>query len=138
MQRLNTTILALVATLILLTAPAHAVEKMPYSPEAFAKAQEAGVPVLIDVYADWCPTCERQQIILNRYMRENPDSPLKIMVIDYDKNKDWVKAFRAPRQSTLYLYKDNEQRWFAVAPTSSRVIYAAIEKVIGETPSDNS
>ena len=31
----------------------------PYEAGAFAAAQEAGKPILIDVTASWCPTCAR-------------------------------------------------------------------------------
>ncbi len=104
----------------------HAVERQPFTKALFDKAQADGVPVLIDIYAAWCPTCERQQTILSRYFREHPSSSVLTLVVDFDKDKNWVTYFKAPRQSTLYLYKNNEQRWFAVAETSTRKIEAQL------------
>lgn len=97
-----------------------------YTQKAFDDAQKAGIPVLIDVYAAWCPTCERQQTILNRYFKNNPGSPIKVLVIDFDKDKQWVTQYKAPRQSTLMIYKNHQQTWFSVAPTSRRVIEEAL------------
>jgi thioredoxin 1 len=41
-----------------------------------------------------------------------------------------VRQFRAPRQSTLLLYRGNKQHWFAVAETRLEVISAEIIKAI--------
>lgn len=106
-----------------------AVEKIPFNKAAFDKAQKEGIPILIDIYADWCPTCERQQNTISSYFKEHPDSKIKIMVIDFDKDKQWVKHFKAPRQSTLYIFQNGEKVWFSVAQTSRRVIHAALDDI---------
>jgi thioredoxin 1 len=43
-----------------LSAPAIAGPIQTYSVSAFKAAQKAGKPILIDVHADWCPTCRAQ------------------------------------------------------------------------------
>ena len=119
---------SLMLGLLLSSFSTFAMDRSPYSDKAFTDAQKAGIPVLIDVYAGWCPTCERQQVILKRYFDNHPDSPIKVLVIDYDKDKKWVTYYKAPRQATLMIYKNNEQQWFSVAPTSRRVIENALDK----------
>ena len=115
--------------LVVLASQALAFEKIPYSQAAFNQAQAAGEVVLIDVYADWCPTCERQQLIIDAYFEEVPNSQVKVMVIDFDKDKDSVKLYKAPRQSTLYIYKNGEQKYFSVAETRRRKIHQAMRAV---------
>lgn len=100
-----------------------AMEKMPYDQDKFDALQKAGTPVLIDIYAPWCPTCERQQWIIQKYFEENPESPLHVMVVDFDNEKNLVSKFKAPRQSTLLLYKNGQQVWFSVAETRKRIIH---------------
>ncbi|MFS1523927.1 thioredoxin family protein [Microbulbifer sp. 2304DJ12-6] len=95
--------------------------------EAFSKArftelQLAKQPVLIDVRADWCPTCKKQKQILTQFQKENPQCGLTILEVNFDEQKEWVKHFRAPRQSTLLLYRGAEQVWFSVAETRPDVI----------------
>ncbi|NRB38499.1 MAG: thioredoxin family protein [Pseudomonadales bacterium] len=107
-----------------------ALDKMPFNEKQFKSFQDQGIPVLIDVYAIWCPTCERQQIILKRYFDENPNSPVKVMVVDFDDNKKWVRHFKAPRQSTLFLYQHHQQQWLSVAETRTRVIEKALNKYL--------
>jgi thiol-disulfide isomerase/thioredoxin len=94
----------------------------------FDQLQTQGKPVLIDVYASWCPTCERQQWTLKRYFEENPNTDLTVMVVDFDDDKQWVSYFKAPRQSTLALYQNNERIWFSVAETRKRYIFEGLNK----------
>ena len=81
---------------------------------------------MIDVYADWCSTCARQQEILAEYRAEHPEVDLHILEVNFDNDKDWVKHFRAPRQSTLLLYRGAEQLWFSVAETDRDAMFAAL------------
>ncbi len=105
---------------------ANAFDKEPFTEERFNELQAAGHPVLVDVYATWCPTCKKQQKRLTKYFEMNPDSAIKVLVVDYDGQPEWVKHFKAPRQSTLLLYKNGEQQWFSVAETREKKIFAAL------------
>jgi len=109
---------------------AHAVEKEAFTQERFDELQAAGEVVLVDVYATWCPTCAKQQKAIAAYADENPDSKFFVLIVDFDDNKDIVRQFRAPRQSTLLLYKGNEQVWFSVAESRQEVIAAELDKAI--------
>ncbi|NNA68242.1 MULTISPECIES: thioredoxin family protein [Pseudomonas] len=100
----------------------------PYSQERFDKLQASGELVLVDVNAPWCPTCKKQKQIINQWIEQNPDKTLHVLDVDFDTRKDLVAQFRAPRQSTLLLYKGNKQVWFSVAETRGPVIGAAIEQ----------
>ena len=39
---------------------------VPYSAEAFKAAQASGSPILVEIHADWCPTCKAQSPILDK------------------------------------------------------------------------
>ena len=84
--------------------------------------------MLVDVNAPLCPTCKKQGAIINSWIEQHPDKTLHVLAVDFDSRKDLVAQFRAPRQSTLLLYKDGEQLWFSVAETRESVISAAIEQ----------
>lgn len=123
----------LLATLILfplLTLHAIALEKETFSKERFEALRNAGEVVLVDVYATWCSTCKKQQEILGDFRARNPDADFHILEIDFDKDKEWVRHFRAPRQSTLLLYVGDEQYWFSVAETRSKVIARELNKAL--------
>lgn len=102
--------------------------KEAFTPERFAELQEQNALILIDVYADWCPTCAQQQKILADFQADNPESPLHILQVDFDDQKQYVTQFRAPRQSTLILYRGEEQIWFSVAETRADAIIGELTK----------
>lgn len=107
-----------------------ALEKEPFSEQRFAELQAGGAVVLIDIHATWCPTCARQQEILTEYRAANPDKIFHILAVDFDTEKQWVRHFRAPRQSTLLLYAGDTQFWFSVGETRAEIIAAELNKAL--------
>jgi thioredoxin 1 len=107
---------------------ASAQQKEDFTEQRFAALQAQNALVLLDVYADWCPTCKLQQKILAQYREANPGVPLHILTIDFDKQKQYVRQFGAPRQSTLILYRGTERLWFGVAETRPSVIFEELNR----------
>lgn len=118
----------IVAASIVLPARAADLEKEPFSPERFAALQAKGEVVLVDIFATWCPVCAEQQRVLSAYREAHPDVRFHVLEVDFDRHKDWVRQFRAPRQSTLILFRGKEQRWYAVAETRREAIFAALHE----------
>lgn len=120
-------------TLALSTGAAAAQEmhgRTAFTPERFAELQEQNALVLLDVFATWCPTCAQQQKVLAAYRALHPDVPLHILTIDFDNQKEFVRKYGAPRQSTLILYRGEERIWFSVAETRVDVIFAELNKAV--------
>lgn len=115
-------------TALALSATAWALDTEPFSNERFAELQAEGELVLIDIWASWCPTCARQHEVLKKYRAEHPDVNLHILSVDYDDDREYVRQLRAPRQSTLLLYKGETQFWYSVAETRENVIFEAINR----------
>ena len=104
---------------------------MPFTEQEWKLVQEKKEPVLVVIHADWCPVCKTQEKILDSYFQTYPQSKLKRLMVNYDTQKEWVKHFKAPRQSTLYIYKGEERLWFAVAETNKDKIFEALKKAEG-------
>ncbi len=121
------------AVLALVTSLALAASE-PFSEARFHALQGEGALILVDVHADWCPTCAAQQKVLDAYQAAHPDRVLHRLVVDFDQQKEWVKHFKAPRQSTLLLYRGTEQQWFSVAETRKDEIFKAIDTAAAATP----
>lgn len=113
-----------VLLLAFFSATAFAAEKQSFTEALYQQYKENGDTYLVDVFAPWCPTCKKQSEIIDQYFSENPDSKIKVLVVDFDNQKEWVSHFRAPRQSTLLIYKGTEQLWFSVAETNKDRIFA--------------
>lgn len=116
--------------LLFFSANVFALEKEPFSYERFEALQKSGEVVLIDIHADWCPTCSRQTEQLSKYQTENPDKQFHILQVNFDDQKEVVRHFRAPRQSTLLIYKGDEQFWYSVAETRYQEIAAQLDRAI--------
>lgn len=126
--------LGLLILLIFTVNLVQALEKETFSHERFKALQASGSVILVDVYATWCSTCAKQQTALETYRKNNPEKTFHILEIDFDKQKDLVQHFRAPRQSTLLLYKGAQQFWFSVAESRPEVIAAELDKAINFKP----
>ncbi len=134
MQPTSTAVLALfVATCLLLNAPARAATE-PFTQARFEALQADNALILVDIHANWCPTCAKQQKVLDDYEAQRPKVELHRLKVDFDDQKKWVKHFRAPRQSTLLLYRGEEQIWFSVAETRAEKVFEAIDSAAGVTP----
>lgn len=127
--------LALLFVCVAVTLPAFSaeLEKVPFTEDRFRSLQEQGELVLIDVHADWCPTCAKQGEILAEYFEENPEAPITLLNVDFDSQKQWVTHFKAPRQSTLILFRGEERLWFSVAETRKEKIFAALDDALEAT-----
>jgi len=121
----------MLAVLIALVAGAgtgYAQQKEPFSADRFAELQAQSALILLDVYADWCPTCAEQQKVLQAFQEQHPEVELHVLQIDFDSQKRYVRRFRAPRQSTFILYRGTERVWFSVAETDPAVIFAELNE----------
>lgn len=103
-------------------------EKEPFTPERFVELQEEDALILLDVFASWCGTCAQQQAVLAAYREEHPEVALHTLTIDFDEQKEFVRQFAAPRQSTLILYRGSERIWFSVAENRRDVIFAELNR----------
>ena len=105
--------------------PAH----MPYSQAGFEAAQREGRPILIDVFAPWCPVCAKQQPAIAAALANPANKDLIVFRVDFDHQKDVVRRFRATQQSTLIAYKGKKETARTVGSTAP----AAINKLIAST-----
>ncbi|MCI0431381.1 MAG: thioredoxin family protein, partial [Rhodospirillales bacterium] len=78
-------LLAIVTSAALLASlPASAAEWKPFDAAAFAAAQKEGKPILVDIFAAWCPVCRAQNPILVQLTREPKFKDLVVFKIDFD------------------------------------------------------
>lgn len=112
---------------LLVTPLAQALEMEPFSKARYDQLQAENALILVDISATWCPTCKRQHEVLNAYKADNPDSGIHVLSVDFDAQKEWVKYFKAPRQSTLIIYSGTKQLWFSVAETRKEKIFNALD-----------
>jgi thioredoxin len=109
-------------------APLWASTTVPFSAEAFKAAQASGSPILVEIHADWCPTCKAQNPILDRLTAEAKFKDLKVFRVDFDAMKPVVRQFGAQVQSTLIVFKGSAEQGRSVGDTREASIAALLDK----------
>jgi thioredoxin 1 len=109
-------------------APAWASTAVPFTAEAFKAAQASGSPILVEIHADWCPTCKAQNPILDKLTSNAKFKDLKIFRVDFDAMKPVVREFGAQMQSTLIVFKGTAEQGRSVGDTKEASIEALLDK----------
>src|SRR4051812_22636167 len=122
---------ALAASTILVTAaPARAFAKKPFNAAAFEAAQAAGLPILVEVTAPWCPTCKAQAPILASLATKPKFKDVTSFEIDFDTQKDLLRKFNVRTQSTLITFKGKQEVGRSTGDTNAARIEALLDKSI--------
>ena len=109
---------------------AQAAEKVNYDAKSFAAAQAAGRPILVEIHASWCPTCKAQEPILGNLEKHDRFRNLLVVLVDFDSQKEAVKAFGARMQSTLIAFKGSVETGRSVGDTNATSIATLLDKTI--------
>jgi len=120
----------LVAVMLLGSVPASAAEWKNFTADEFATAQKAGKPILVDVFAAWCPVCRAQNPILTKLIREPKYKNLVAFKVDFDNQKDALRQFNVQRQSTLIVFKGKDELDRSVGDTSEQSIEGLLDKTL--------
>ncbi|MBH5323245.1 thioredoxin family protein [Aurantiacibacter sediminis] len=119
MSKFKTLFLAIAALFAAIPVAASAQASLvEYSASSFRAAQEEGRIIIVDVHAEWCPTCRAQQPILNE-LRNDPRLADALFVrVDYDSDRAFLRAHRIPRQSTILIFNGREEAARSIAETN--------------------
>ncbi|TXN26746.1 thioredoxin family protein [Methylobacterium sp. WL19] len=120
----------LLTTALLAAAPYGASAAEPFDEAAFAAAQGAGRPVIVEVTAPWCPICKAQRPLLKALSEQPRFKDLAIYEIDFDTQKALMRRFDARMQSTLIVFKGREEVGRSVGETQGEWIEALVEKAL--------
>ena len=118
------------AALLASAASAAALETQAFTKEAFAAAQAAGKPIVVHIYAPWCPTCRAQEPLLQKLEADPKYSGLTNFRVDFDSQKDAVRALKATNQSTIIVYKGAKEVGRSVGETGEAAISTLLSKAL--------
>lgn len=118
----------LLAGLALSTGLFAAVQAAPFATfdqSAFDAALAAKKPVIVSIHADWCPTCKAQKPVLDGLLTDKFKT-MQAFTVNFDTEKDVVRAFGAQMQSTLIVFKDGKEAGRSVGDTDPASIEALL------------
>lgn len=135
MSAFKSTLSRLLAVVALITAGlfgsvANAGGIAPFTAEAYSQALQSGAPVLLQVHAEWCPTCRAQAPVVKSLANDPKYANVTVLVVDFDRQRDVRKQFNVSRQSTLVLFAGGQEVARATGITSKSDIGALLDKAL--------
>lgn len=119
-----------VAFALALPGVAGAAEHHAFTAAAFAAAKASGQPVLVEITAPWCPVCKAQKPILSELLATPKFKDMLVLEVDFDSQKDDVRALKAQSQSTLIVFKGDSEKGRSVGDTKKTSIQGLLEKAL--------
>ena len=109
---------------------ASAATEVPFTQQAFAATQHEGKPILVHITAPWCPYCAKQRPILSELENTPAFKDLVVYDVDFDTQKDVVRALGAQKQSTLIAFQGVAEKGRSTGVTDADAIKALLDKAI--------
>ncbi len=120
---------ALVATLF--ASLGFAAEQKTFDPATFAALQTADKSILIDVRADWCPTCKKQAPIISLLLATPEFTDYTLLEVNFDTQPAVLQQFKVTQQSTLIVFKGKAEKGRSTGETQKDGIAALLRKASG-------
>ena len=104
---------------------ANALDISAYSAQALSQKQQAGEVVSLHFHAKWCPTCLVQEKVFNSF-KGDATVPGTLLVVDYDQERELKRQMGIRSQSTLIVFKGQEQKHRSGGVTDPQALKAAL------------
>ena len=118
----------LIFVLLTFALNANAMEKeTTFNQELFQKAQSDGKIVIVSSWIKYCTSCASQMKILNK--AKNDFENIEYFTFDVT-NEEIAKLFNVQYQTTLLIFKNNQEVYRSIGETSKNLIYKAIQSSI--------
>ena len=102
-------------------------KKTTFDKELFKKAQSEGKVVIVSSWINYCTSCASQMKILDK--AKNDFDNIEYFKFDVT-NKEIAKIFDVQYQTTLLIFKDNEEVHRSIGQIEKDKIYSIIESVL--------
>ena len=115
--------------------PSFSMEKeTTFNKELFNKAQSDGKIVVVSSWIKYCSSCASQMKVLNKAKNEGKLLDINFKNIEYFSfdvtNKDIANLLNVKFQTTLLIFKNNNEIYRSLGETTEDLIYEALKKSI--------
>ena len=98
-----------------------------YSKELFDKALSEGKTVVVSSWIKYCTSCASQMKVLNEAKKDFEN--IEYFAFDVT-NKEIAKFFNVQYQTTLIIFKGNNEVYRSIGETTKELIYDALKSSI--------
>ena len=115
--------------------PSISMEKeTTFNKKLFDKAQSEGKVVIVSSWIKYCSSCASQMKVLNKAKNDGKLFDIKFDNIEYFSfdvtNKDIANLLNVKFQTTLLIFKNNNEIYRSLGETTENLIYEALKKSI--------
>ncbi len=121
------TLSVLATYLVLLLSVSAQADFKPFLKADYDSAIKSGGTVVVDFHATWCPTCKKQEPILNEIVNMKGYETVVALKADFDKEKDLKKSLNVSKQSTVIVFKGGKEIGRNTGSTSKDVLKKLID-----------
>ena len=134
-MRMLKKLLLLFTIQILILNPSISMEKeTTFDKKLFDKAQSEGKVVVVSSWIKYCSSCASQMKVLNKAKSDGGLFDIKFENIEYFSfdvtNKQIANLLDVKFQTTLLIFKDNNEIYRSLGETTEDLIYEALKKAI--------
>ena len=105
-----------------------------FNKKLFDKAQSEGKVVIVSSWIEYCSSCASQMKVLNKAKNDGKLFDIKFDNIEYFSfdvtNKDIANLLNVKFQTTLLIFKNNNEIYRSLGETTEDLIYEALKKSI--------
>ena len=105
--------------------PTWASAQERYELRSFEEALASG-PVVVHVYAAWCPVCRTQKPALAALAKDQGLAAARFVTVDFDKDREFLRAHRVANQSVILVFKNGQEATRLVGITDAERIRAEL------------
>ena len=102
-------------------------KKTTFNKELFTKAQSDGKIVVVSSWIKYCTSCASQMKVLEK--AQNDFENIEYFTFEVT-NKEIANLLNVQYQTTLLIFKNNQEVYRSIGETSKKAIYKAIESSI--------
>lgn len=100
-----------------------------YTKEAFENAQKRNEKIILDFFADWCPTCKVQARSLKKLEDQGQLKGVTLFKVNFDKETELKQALKVSAQSTLVAFYGTVETSRATGITDEKSLREFLSKL---------
>jgi thiol-disulfide isomerase/thioredoxin len=105
-------------------------DQLPYTKARLDAALAQGKPVIVDLWADWCPTCKEQKPIVDALLQEESRKSITLLRADFDTEDALKERLKVTQQSTFVVFKRGKEVGRSTGQTDKAQIATLFDKAL--------
>ncbi len=101
---------------------------VPYKQVDFDQLLKQDKPVVLHVFASWCPVCRAQKDVLEKLMLIPEFKNLPVLQADFDTENALLKKYKVHNQSTFIVFKNGKEVTRSTGQTDKDAIADLLRK----------